>query len=133
VKALLHTVAVFGFAMLVTVARAQSVDNQITTRPGRMATLDFFYSVYPNCSSRGEPRVQVTSYPENGGFFVATRDRHPKFPLGSNLHKCNARRVPSTVLYYKSNQQYIGNDTVSVEVIYPDGSQTDVNYSITVK
>ena len=133
VKALVHTVAVFGFALVITVARAESIDNQVTTRSGRLATLDFFYSVNPNCSSRGEPRVQVTSYPENGGFFAAVRDRHPKFPRGSNLHKCNARLVPSTELYYRSNRRYVGDDSLSVEVTYPDGDQTNVNYNITVK
>ena len=132
-KAALRTLALFGLATVISSAGATPASERIAAHSGRFAELDFYYSLNSDCTSKGEPHVSLTGPPRNGGLFVATAERHPKFPPDSEFYKCNAKLVPSTQLYYKSNQDYLGDDALSVEMTFPDEAKVKVHFDVTVK
>jgi hypothetical protein len=133
VKADLRTLVAFSLAMAVSGAGAEPVSERVAARSGQYAGLDFFYSLNPDCTSKGEAHVALTGPPKNGGLFVSTMEHHPKFPRDSEFYKCNAKLVPSMQLYYKSNQDYVGDDALSVELTFPDDSKVKVHFDVTVK
>jgi hypothetical protein len=133
VKAALRTLVAFGLALAVSGAGAEPTGEQVAARSGEYAELDFFYSLNPDCSSKGEPHVSLTGAPRNGGLFMAPTARHPKFARGSPFYKCNAKLVPSIQLYYKSNKDYVGDDALSVELTFPDAEKVKVHFDVNVK
>jgi hypothetical protein len=114
-------------------AASKEIDNSITVGSGKPAKLDFYYSLNPDCSSRGYADVTVNDSPQNGELAAKKGHDHPKFPRDSKFAKCNARFVPTTQLYYQSARGYVGDDALSVEITEPTGDKAEAIFNIKVK
>jgi hypothetical protein len=104
-----------------------------TAPSGKRAKFDAYYTVNPDCSSKGYADILIKNDVQHGKFYVKRGRDYPKFPHDSSFHKCNATLVPSTQLYYKSIGGYVGDDTLAVEVTLANGLKLNVTYNITIK
>ena len=111
----------------------KELDNSITVHSGKPAKLDFYYSLNPDCSSRGYAEITVDDSAQNGELSAKKGHDHPKFPRDSKFVQCNARFVPTTQLYYQSTRGYVGDDSLSVEIIQPTGDKAEAVFNIKVK
>ena len=100
---------------------------------GVLTKLDYFYSLNPECSSLGMPEIVLTAAPQNGTFQARAGHDYPKFSTDSNYHVCNSKLVPAAQFFYQSNAGYVGQDTVSVGLTFPDGGKREMTYKITVQ
>jgi hypothetical protein len=112
---------------------SKEIDNSIAVRSGKPAKLEFYYSLNPDCSSRGYADITVDESPQNGELAAKKGHDHPKFPSDSIFAKCNAKLVPSTQLYYQSTRGYVGADALTVEIIQPTGDKAEATFNIKVK
>ncbi len=103
-----------------------------TVRMNVGTSLGAFYAVNPDCSSRGLPKVSVTSIPTHGTAAVAPRDEHPAFPPGSPYAACNAGLVPAMGVSYTPASGYAGADALTIEEINMDGKRQVLRIELTV-
>jgi hypothetical protein len=95
--------------------------------------LDFFYSVNPDCTPKGNPVVRLVRAAQYGRIAIKEDTGYPNFAKGSQYNPCNRQKVPVTAVTYVSNPGYTGADSAAVETIFPDGDYMAVEYSIVVK
>jgi len=78
------------------------------------------YSVEENCES-SVPTVSFPKPPDHGVASLEVRDRHTTYPAGNPLEKCNALKIPMLVIKYAPTTGYAGDDTLTVDELFPDG------------
>jgi hypothetical protein len=100
---------------------------------GATALLDFSYSVNPDCTARGIPRIWVVEPPAHGLATVGQREEFPHFPANHPLSGCNSIKVPGTIVAYRPADGYVGNDELKFEEITLDNRDLLFQIAITVK
>lgn len=100
---------------------------------GKQLILAGFYSVNPDCTSGGVPTVRVTEAPKHGAMTMVEETGFPGFPKENPRNACNAMKLPVANVKYQSEPDYVGNDAVTVEVIFPDGIYRTQTINIVVK
>ncbi|MGY8679782.1 hypothetical protein Q2941_18580 [Bradyrhizobium sp. UFLA05-153] len=100
---------------------------------GNKLKLSFVYAAKPDCSSVGTIVVRTLQSPEHGTFDTEVVEDFPTFKQDNKLAKCNDSKMPGTVMYYKSNDDYVGPDSFKVLVIYPTGLAYEVRYKMIVR
>jgi len=78
------------------------------------------YSVDEHCEPSA-PTVTFAKPPEHGVASFEVRDRHTEYPPGSPFEKCNALTIPMIVVKYAPAAGFVGEDTIAVDEVYPDG------------
>jgi len=86
-----------------------------------------------DCSSMGETVMRVTTPPQHGTVSVKHGLFHSTFLASNPLSACNAKNLPHALLSYKPEKGFIGEDSVSYEIIFPDGRAKDNTVTVTVK
>jgi hypothetical protein len=114
-------------------APSASFRNSKVAISGVVQSIDFFYSVNPDCSSPGSPVVRLVTPPQNGQLTIGEDGGYPSFPKESQFYSCNTRKTPGVRVSYVSRAGYVGQDSAAIEVIYPGGAYKTGQYSITVK
>ena len=89
---------------------------------GRPQRIYIFYSVNPDCSSRGEVDVRIVSPPAHGEVHLEKGHDFPNYGRDNPRAECNRQEVPAQALFYKSSAGYSGPDAVVIEALYPDGN-----------
>jgi hypothetical protein len=102
----------------------------IADQPLRVA---FLYELNPDCSVVGVPAVHFIEQPKNGKVSVENGNGFSNFPASNTRSKCNSSRSDGAVISYTPNPGYIGDDSISTEIIYHDGSSIKRRYAIEVK
>jgi hypothetical protein len=100
---------------------------------GRAQKLDFMYSVNPDCSTAGYPTVHVIKPPAHGMAMVEQGDDYTSFDKNNQRYECNLHRSPGTLVRYRSDAGFSGEDAVAIETIFPSGNVKSTRYDITVK
>jgi hypothetical protein len=100
---------------------------------GTPQKLGFFSAVNPDCTTKGIPVLRVTRTTVHGSASISEDAGYPEFPAASPYYHCNRQRTQGVAISYTSNAGYIGDDTVSVEIIFPGGGYKTFDYSIIVK
>lgn len=95
--------------------------------------LDFFYSIYPDCSSIGFATVRVGEQPNHGRIVVENGTSFTNFPANNPRVDCNKQRSDGVIVTYQPEPDYTGIDFVDLEVIYASGSFSKLHYAIEVK
>lgn len=88
---------------------------------GEKAKIGYYYSIEPNCESSGLPEIRVTKAPAHGVASTGPGDDYPTYPKDNVRHDCNVRLLPSTRLFYQSNSNFRGRDTLEIDVLFPGG------------
>jgi len=91
-----------------------------------------FFSVNPDCSSRGLSRVTVAQAPAHGAATVGRHDEHPAFPTNGPYAGCNAGLVPSVGVTYTPAPGFSGGDTLTIEDVDVDGKRQVIRIDLKV-
>jgi hypothetical protein len=93
----------------------------------------FYWSVSPACTSQGEIVVRVTDGPSHGTVRVTPGEDYSEFPTSNLRSVCNTHALPSTQVWYKSADGFIGTDELRLDVLFPYGTERQDTVVITVK
>ena len=96
----------------------------------RVATL---FDLNPDCSVIGIPTVRIVESSKNGNVTFEKGSGFPNYPADNLRSKCNGSAADGQVIFYMPEPGYVGSDSVTVEIIYPDGAARTRRYAIEVK
>lgn len=115
--------------------QAQRVPGTVryTAVAGRESRLNTVMSLNADCTSRGIPTIRVPSPPAHGTTSVRDGDYYPTFGPLTQRASCNLKPEPGAAVFYQPAEGYVGPDSLSMEIIYPDGQDHTINYDLTVK
>jgi hypothetical protein len=121
-------IAVSILALNVTSAAAQT-PKEIKARSGIPVVIVNFLNARPDCSSNPGPIAVpvIREKPANG--LIQMQIVASDVAAGG---KCPARKIPTTALIYTSNKDFIGSDTVQIEV-ETGNRTTSLSYKIIVQ
>jgi hypothetical protein len=102
----------------------------IADQPLRVA---FLYYLNPDCSVIGVPTVRVLEQPKSGKVTVENGTGFSTFPASNSRSKCNDSRSDGAIISYTPNPGYTGADSITMDVIYPDGLVSKRRYAIDVR
>lgn len=71
--------------------------------------------------------------PKSGKVAVGNGSGFTHFPAENLRFKCNGNRSDGAVVSYTPNPGFKGEDSITLEVIYPSGNETTRRYAIAVK
>jgi hypothetical protein len=111
-------------------ASAETLNKVVSVNHPLM--LAHYASVFDDCSSRGRVEVRVIQGPAHGSITMREMANFSYFPY-SNLTQCNSRKVKGTTVTYQPQTMYVGTDWVSLDIIFPSGTERDQTFNITVK
>ena len=108
-------------------AQLQSVNRTASGQPDTDIRVGVYVNVRPDCTSGPLPSIQLTSPPENGKVTVKKAK-----VTATNYKQCLALEVPAFIALYRSRADFVGVDTLTLEVKFPDGKTVVQRISITV-
>jgi hypothetical protein len=94
--------------------------------------VDFLYAINPDCSSIGIASVRTLEEPKHGKLTIGKGSGFSNFPQDNPRQACNRRRSEGMLMYYRPDPGYLGADSVTVDVVYNDGSSRKRHYAIAV-
>jgi hypothetical protein len=100
---------------------------------GKKQILGSASSIIPDCTSDGYPIVTVVKKPSNGQFDAEKTEAFPSFPKDNVRYSCNSQKVPAVGFYYTSTPGFTGTDSLSLNILYPDGSLKNFSFTILVR
>lgn len=114
-------------------ASAVNYTSQKVTSPGREVLVMFFYTINPDCSSRGPASVAVGPPPQGGTVTSVSGRDFPNFAPDNPRFVCNKRRVEGTRILYRAKPGFVGTDSFVVQVVNANGELSLVNTQIDVR
>ena len=86
----------------------------------------------PKCELVGYPEFIIAASPHHGSVVTEHGEQYPGFPQTNDRSVCNSRLVPATNLYYQSNPDFHGKDSLTMKVLTADGTVKTVHIEIEV-
>ena len=108
-------------------AQVQTVDRTASGLPGKDIRVGLYVNVRPDCTSGPLPAIQLTTRPEHGNVTVKKANVR-----ATNYKQCLALEVPGFVAFYRSKPDFVGVDTLVLEVKYPGGRSEIQKITVTV-
>lgn len=99
----------------------------------RPQSLYFAYDLNPDCTSRGEPVIQILDAPKNGTATVANARDYTNFTPPNERVVCNKVKREGKRLTYRPNPGFVGSDSMVIDAIFPSGTVRHRRYVITVR
>ena len=117
--------AVAIIALFKTVALAEA-PKEIKTEKNKAVIIGNFFNAAVNCSTNPGPvpLPQLREKPSHGVVglqIVAATDA------------CPARKIPAIALFYTPSKDFVGTDSLNIEIETSDAKTTDLSFSITVQ
>ena len=103
-----------------------TVERSYKALPNKVTQIGIFLNVLPDCTSGPMPTIRLVSPPAAGK--VEVKSAKVK---ATNYKACLALEVPAYVALYKSPPEFLGDDTLTIEVKF-SGGRTEIQ-KITVK
>jgi hypothetical protein len=100
---------------------------------GEERMVAFYPTLFIDCSSRGPTVGRITTKPQHGTIGLNQGESFAFYNPNSSLSACNNKKVPGLLISYKSEDGYIGEDTVGLLVIFADGSATQLDVLFLVR
>ena len=97
------------------------------------ARIGFMVNLDPDCSSTPFRSARVVEEPKHGTGTVEPGTGFTNFAKDNPRFECNKQRSEGSVVWYQAEAGYTGKDSLTVEVVYPDGRESSMRYSIDVK
>lgn len=99
-----------------TTQEPQVVERSVKALPNRDTQVGLYINVRPDCTSGPLPTIRLANPPNSGKIVVKTGR-----VKATNYKACLALEVPAYVAFYKSSPNFVGSDTLTIEVKYPGG------------
>jgi hypothetical protein len=105
-------------------ASVQATESEVRRSgfSGNEMQLGLFWWVNPDCSSSQRPDVRIVKAPSHGEMtfkevfsVVEIRGGHPRA-------RCNGQPVAAVGMFYTSNEDFTGQERLTVDIDYRDGS-----------
>lgn len=94
----------------------QTVERNVKALPNKDTQIGLYINVKPDCTSGPLPIIRLAASPASGRVVVK-----PGKVKATNYKACLALEVPAYVAFYKSPPDFVGDDTLTIEVKYPGG------------
>jgi hypothetical protein len=91
------------------------------------------YSLNPDCSWDELPNVRVIEQPHDGDVTVENGAGFTNFPPNNQRYECNKQKSQGVVVAYKPHPGFTGNDSATLDIIFPHGQEMKRRYSLEVK
>jgi hypothetical protein len=109
-------------------ARAETVEHSAQGETNKDIRIGVFVNIQPDCTSGPLPTIRLVTPPAHGKVTVKKGNVD-----ATNYKQCLALSVPVYVAFYRSDKDFLGNDSVVLEVRYPGGKQEVQHIVITVR
>jgi hypothetical protein len=100
---------------------------------GQQVRVGFLTNLAPDCSSTPFASVRMVEEPKHGEATIKDDTGFTGFAKENPRFECNKQRTGGTAVFYRGEDGYAGKDSVTVEIVYADGRESSVRYSIDVK
>ena len=121
--------AVAVIALFQTVAQAEA-PKEIKTEKNKAVIIGNFFNAASNCSTNPGPvpLPQLREKPSHGvvGLQIVAADV-------AATDACPARKIPAIALFYTPSKDFVGSDSLQIEIDTGDAKTTDLSFSITVQ
>src|SRR6516225_8946858 len=107
---------------------AETVEGTAQGETGKDIRIGVYTNIQPDCTSGPLPTIRLVAPPAHGKVTV----KKANFDA-TNYKQCLALSVPAYVAFYRSDKDFLGNDSVVLEVRYPGGKQEVQHIVITVR
>jgi Domain of Unknown Function with PDB structure (DUF3857)/Transglutaminase-like superfamily len=114
-------------------APSQPTEFSRVVPSGGKLRVEFLYSIQPDCSSAGQTTVRVLEKPQHGAVTVENGQDFTSFPKENQRYECNTHKADGTLVFYRPEPEFIGKDSITLDIIYPLGQSTKRHYSIDVR
>jgi len=104
-----------------------------TVLSGADQKLDFQYSINSDCTSLGDTKIRVLDPRSHGKVWIEAGDGYSEFPKWNSRYECNKQPIPGAIVHYQSEAGFVGQDSVRIEVVYPNQTIRKEFFGITVK
>jgi hypothetical protein len=94
--------------------------------------VSFTFSVNLDCTAIGNVVIRTLDGPQHGTIQFETGEEFANFNDGKYA-KCNDKKIPGILIYYQSNDGYIGPDVFKILVIQPTGLAFESNIKMIVR
>jgi len=108
-------------------ARAETVESTARGETGKDIRIGVYVNIQPDCTSGPLPTIRLAGPPVHGKVTVKKGNVD-----ATNYKQCLALSVPAYVAFYRSDKDFLGNESVVLEVRYPGGKQEVQHIVITV-
>ena len=121
--------AVAVIALFQTVAQAEA-PKEIKTEKNKAVIIGNFFNPASNCTTNPGPvpLPQLREKPSHGvvGLQIVAADV-------AATDACPARKIPAIALFYTPSKDFVGSDSLQIEIDTGDAKTTDLSFSITVQ
>ena len=90
-------------------------------------------NIQADCDSIGQTEIRTVVKPEHGYLEFIVGQQFMQWPKDHHLFKCNAKKIPGTVINYTSDRAFSGDDATELLMLFPDGSAAQVQLQLHVK
>jgi hypothetical protein len=96
--------------------QAPMVDRSAKGAAAMSIQVGIYLNVQPDCTSGTLPAIRLVDPPANGTVSI----KRGKVSA-TNYKECLALEVPGLIAFYQSKADFVGTDTVILEIKYPQG------------
>ncbi len=111
---------------------AYSFTKSVAVARDGVGRIWFVTNVKPDCSSGALGQVRLIGKPAHGDFSQAIVEDFASLPPTSPAFHCNTRRVAGVEVSYRANVGYVGTDSLTFDILYPDGRRAHVDAALNV-
>jgi hypothetical protein len=104
-----------------------TVERSVRAQPNRDTQIGIYLNVLPDCTSGPLPTIRLVSPPAAGKVVVKSGKAK-----ATNYKACLALEVPAYVALYKAPAEFLGADSLTIEVKYPGGRTEIQKITVTV-
>jgi hypothetical protein len=108
--------------------RAETVEGTAQGETNKDIRIGVYVNIQPDCGSGPLPTIRLVQPPAHGKVTVKKGNVN-----ATNYKQCLALSVPAYVAFYRSEKDFLGSDSVLLEVRYPSGKQELQHIVITVR
>lgn len=90
-------------------------------------------SLYPDCTTMGRTEINLLEAPHGGEVQVGEGTRYPGYVTANARSACNKRKVPATMVTYRSMPGFVGQDSFVIEKIFPYGVAQRQRFTVNVR
>jgi hypothetical protein len=114
-------------------ANAKMITVNKTTKTGTTLVLASPQSLAIDCSPLGEVDAKIIAPPDHGTVDIVKGMAFSNYTPGDPPYLCNAKKSPATLITYRSTPGFSGQDTVSVQIFFPEGRAPTVIFHLDVR